>query len=111
MVLKEALTDPRHQIKRLLTLADNWTARPSRSRDSGPAPLFRPGKQASLEERLGEAEVIRLEQRFCGGTPQQELAQHYGTSVSSVKRLLRKRGVRLYTVELKRTRLRRRPLS
>ena len=64
-------------------------------------------QSASLEERLGSAEVEAVIAAFRSGTTKPELAERYGTSVSSISRLLRKRGVRLYAMERKRTRLRR----
>lgn len=49
--------------------------------------------QRRVMDRLGEAGVCRLASEFCAGTTR-ELAERYATSQSTVKRILRKRGVR-----------------
>ena len=47
-------------------------------------PCYQPKQQPSLAEQLGEAGVARLLARYRRGTTQQELADCYGTSASSV---------------------------
>jgi len=66
---------------------------------------FRPGRrltaalptkqQPSLAERLGEADVQTLIHRYRAGTTARELADHLDCSLSTIKRLLRARNVRL----------------
>jgi hypothetical protein len=52
------------------------------------------GRTDLLEDRLSEDEVRQLVAAFTSGTPKWKLAEQYGISLSSVKRLLRARGVR-----------------
>lgn len=50
--------------------------------------------QQRVMDRLGEAEVCRLASEFRAGVTTRELAERYAMSQSTVKRILRKRGVR-----------------
>lgn len=55
------------------------------------------GKRRELKPvrfRLGDAAVAELVAAFVAGTTRQELVDHYGVSLSSVKRLLRSSGAR-----------------
>jgi hypothetical protein len=47
------------------------------------------GRQWRVRDRLSEAQVRQLVEAFQAGTPKHELAERYGISLSSVKRLLR----------------------
>jgi hypothetical protein len=47
-------------------------------------------QQWQVMDRLSEADRRLLVQAFKGGTPKWKLAEQYGVSLSSVKRLLRK---------------------
>jgi len=46
-----------------------------------------------MVDRLGEADIEQLIAAFASGTPKRDLADHYGISESSVKRLVRQHGV------------------
>jgi hypothetical protein len=46
-----------------------------------------------VRDRLSDADVRELETRFRAGTAKHVLASEYGISLSSVKRVLRERGV------------------
>jgi transcriptional regulator with XRE-family HTH domain len=48
--------------------------------------------QWRVEDRLSEADTERLVEAFTAGTSKRKLAERYGISKSSVKRLIRKRG-------------------
>jgi hypothetical protein len=50
--------------------------------------------QQRVTDRLGEAELCRLTSEFRAGATKRELAEQYAMSESTVKRILRKRGVR-----------------
>jgi len=50
--------------------------------------------QQRVMDRLGEAGVRRLASEFRAGVTTRELAERYAMSQSTVKRILRKRGVR-----------------
>jgi hypothetical protein len=50
----------------------------------------RGGGSAPILDRLSEADVRRIVDRFRAGTPKHRLATEYGIGLSSVKRLLRK---------------------
>ena len=50
--------------------------------------------QQRVMDRLGEAGVCRLASEFRAGVTTRELAERYAMSQSTVKRILRKRGVR-----------------
>jgi DNA-directed RNA polymerase specialized sigma24 family protein len=63
---------------------------------SGPSVAATHGSRSSFESvrlRLGDEAVAELVAAFVAGTTREELADHYGVSLSSVKRLLR--GVRV----------------
>lgn len=47
-----------------------------------------------LEDRLSEDDIRQLISDFQSGTPKWKLAEQYGISLSSVKRVLRKQGAR-----------------
>lgn len=46
-----------------------------------------------LEDRLSEDDIRQLISAFLGGTPKSKLAECYGISLSSVKRILRRHGI------------------
>ncbi|MBL8159232.1 hypothetical protein JNJ66_02125 [Candidatus Saccharibacteria bacterium] len=98
--LRRAFAHPSWETRRLLAMTEGWP-----DADAMPVPtqvtVPTSRQPASLEERLGPAGVEGLITAFRGGTTKLELAERYGTSVSSVSRLLRKRGVRLYVMERK----------
>jgi DNA invertase Pin-like site-specific DNA recombinase len=48
------------------------------------------GRQWRVRDRLSEAEVRQLVKAFQAGTTKHELAERYGISLSSVKRVLRR---------------------
>jgi len=50
--------------------------------------------QQRVMDRLGEPGVCRLASEFRAGVTTRELAERYAMSQSTVKRILRKRGVR-----------------
>lgn len=53
------------------------------------------GRQ-SVRDRLGEATVRRLVADFDTGAPKSKLAQQYGISQSSIKRLVRQYGIKRF---------------
>lgn len=55
-------------------------------------PSYQPKQPEALAVRIGEAGVAKLIKSFRTGTSKQELADYYGCSLSTVERLLRKRG-------------------
>jgi hypothetical protein len=106
--LKEALLHPSPKVRRLLGMAEQW------KKEAGiAAPVYvkryQPKQVVPLDDKIGEDATAQLIERFWSGTTQAELAQDHGTSVSSVKRLLRKHGVRLFSLEVARTKRRRGP--
>jgi DNA invertase Pin-like site-specific DNA recombinase len=50
-----------------------------------------------VADRLSEADVCSLAARYQAGTTARELAEHFSISRTSVKRLLRERGIRRTT--------------
>jgi AraC-like DNA-binding protein len=50
--------------------------------------------QQRVMDRLGEEELCRLASEFRAGVTVRELAERFGMSGSTVKRILRKQGVR-----------------
>ncbi|WP_214111392.1 hypothetical protein [Acrocarpospora catenulata] len=56
------------------------------------SPSSRPRVVQKITDRLTDEEVRKLVESFHAGTPKHVLAQEYGISLSSVKRLLRKQG-------------------
>lgn len=95
MDLWEALAHPCHKVQRLLKLATGWDGAAAEAVEAPPAAGFQPLQKPPFDEFIGEAEVAKLITRFRTGTSRQDLAKHYGYSVSSVGRLLRQRGVRV----------------
>lgn len=81
-----------HATRRLLAMSTTQTT-------PTPAPIAQPAfqrkQQPSLAERLGEAGVQRLILNYRRGATAAELAETCGCSLSTVKRLFRKQGVRL----------------
>jgi hypothetical protein len=77
-------------------MADKWSKTPGEgdqaTLDTVLTPCYQPKQQPSLADQLGEAGVARLVARYRTGTTQQELADCYGTSTSSVKRLIHAHG-------------------
>jgi len=61
-----------------------------RSRSIRPAPLST--RLWRMVDRLGEADQERLIAAFTAGTSKRKLAERYGISESSVKRLIRQHG-------------------
>lgn len=53
-----------------------------------------PRVQQRVMDRLGEDGLCRLASEFRAGATKRELAERYAMSESTVKRILRKRGVR-----------------
>lgn len=96
MGLLEAFAHVSHATRRLLGMADKWSR--TRGNDDQPdrSPSYQPKQQPSLAERLGEAGVAQLLARYRRGTTQQELADCYGVSASSVKRLIHAHGAQLW---------------
>jgi Trp operon repressor len=93
--LKEALSYPSSRVRRLLEMTMTWDEAPVVAERV--EPRFQPKQQPGLAERIGEAETATLINQFLSGTTQDELAQRYGTSASSIKRLLQARDVRLWS--------------
>lgn len=86
----DVLYDLEEGERQLLKAQDETTERVSvRSvktpRRVGPAP--------TAEERLGEQNVSTLLRQYRDGTPAEVLAERFGVSLSSVRRLLRRHGV------------------
>ena len=48
----------------------------------------------SIERRLSEADIQTIITEFLSGTPKHELARRYSVSLSGIKNLLRRRGIR-----------------
>lgn len=88
-----ALSHPCFEVLRLLAMADEWAAAADCGSQTQPTPAYVSRQQPSLVERLGEAGVHHLISHCRAGLTQQELAERYGTSLSSIKRLLRAQGV------------------
>jgi len=87
-----ALAGPTHATQRLLKIGGGWTKLPA------PAvmqPCYQGKQVPSLAERLGEAGVQHLIMSYHCGTTGPQLATLHGCSLSSIKRLLRSRQVRL----------------
>lgn len=83
------------QTRRLLAMPAKWAKQPLRHTVASRTPHYRPKQRPSLEEQLGEAGVALLIARYRRGATQQDLADVHRVSLSSIKRLLRIRGVRL----------------
>lgn len=94
--LRAAFSSMSPQTRRLLAMADEWAKDPlPLSADGTVSPSYRPKQQPSLAQRLTEADIQTLIQRYRNGVTGRELAEYYGCSLSTVKRLLRARGVRV----------------
>jgi DNA-directed RNA polymerase specialized sigma24 family protein len=65
---------------------DDGQDEPCSVRSSG-----RVGRVWALSERLSDEQVQAMVAKFKAGTPKQQLADEFGISLSSVKRILRKR--------------------
>lgn len=73
-------------------------------------PRYQPKQQPSFEQLLGESDVAKIVSQFLSGAAtQQEPADRHGTSLSTIRRLLRKREARPYVMGQKRRHKRRRP--
>jgi Mor family transcriptional regulator len=48
----------------------------------------------SLDRRFSEADIQTIISEFLSGTPKHELARRYSVSLSGIKNLLRRRGIR-----------------
>lgn len=48
----------------------------------------------SLDRRFSEADIQTIIAAFLSGTPKHELARRYSVSLSGIKNLLRRRGIR-----------------
>jgi hypothetical protein len=48
----------------------------------------------SLDRRFSEADIQTIISEFLSGTPKHELARRYSISLSGIKNLLRRRGIR-----------------
>jgi hypothetical protein len=89
-------------------MSDGWSAGGIVVDDNGRR-YYRPKRQPSFEKQLSEAEIYKIVSQFLSGrATQQELANRHGTSVSTIKRLLRKHDARLWVMEQKRVHKRRR---
>jgi hypothetical protein len=71
--------------------------------DNGPlSPTVPPASEApsqpyqpwSLDRRFSEADIQTIISEFLSGTPKHELARRYSVSLSGIKNLLRRRGIR-----------------
>ncbi|MGH3409755.1 MAG: hypothetical protein ACRDRJ_45780 [Streptosporangiaceae bacterium] len=51
-------------------------------------------QQWSLDRRLSESDIQTIIADFLSGTPKHELARRYSVSLSGLKNLLRRRGIR-----------------
>jgi hypothetical protein len=72
---------------RQLRQAQEQTTEPAHSVRSTPAP-----SRWRVGDRLTEADATRLVAAFTAGTSKRKLAERYGISESSVKRLIRQQG-------------------
>jgi hypothetical protein len=64
------------------------------SADTLPASESQQYQPWSLERRFSEADIQTIITEFLSGTPKHELAARYSVSLSGIKNLLRRRGVR-----------------
>ena len=58
------------------------------------SPLGRQYQPWAIERRLSKAEIQTIIAEFLAGTPKHELARRYSVSLSGLKNLLRRRGIR-----------------
>ena len=72
-----------------LQVKDAWTADTERSVHSKQAP-----RVWRINDRLCEADILSLVSSYHGGTTARELAEQFKISKSSVKQVLRDRGIR-----------------
>lgn len=95
MDLKEALTHPSPKVTRLLELAARWQGQPVPQAVSEPRTV-QPRSQPPLplSVRLGDDGISRMIADFKSGMTREKLAEHYGCSLSSVKRILRTNSIR-----------------
>lgn len=91
MGLKEAFAYPSPRVSRLLAMAEAWK-QGKRPPTTVHAKHHRPKQQPSLAERLGRAGIETVARDFLAGTTKPELAERYGVSLSTIKRLLRAEG-------------------
>lgn len=76
-------------------MVKHWTKAPAAERDVASKPRFQPQQTLWLAERLGEPGVHKLIAAYRNGTTGPALAAKYDCSLSTIKRLLRRRQVRL----------------
>ena len=57
-------------------------------------PLGRQYRPWSLDRRLSETDIQMIIAEFLSGTPKHELARRYSVSLSGIKNLLRRHGIR-----------------
>lgn len=58
------------------------------------SPLGRQYQPWSLDRRFSESDIQTIIADFLSGTPKHELARRYSVSLSGIKNLLRRRGIR-----------------
>jgi hypothetical protein len=58
------------------------------------SPLGRPYQPWAIERRLSQADIQTIITEFLAGTPKHELARRYSVSLSGLKNLLRRHGIR-----------------
>ena len=90
------LPHPDPLVRRLLDHADTWdtSVRSSVTAVSDISVTYRPPVPRLLNERLSLADTEEIVKAFRTGTRRQQLAEEYGISVSSVKRVLARHGVK-----------------
>lgn len=88
-----ALSDLRlnKSLVRYLQQYDGITPAPDTSSTSEPTQQYQPW---SLDRRLSEADINTIIAEFLSGTSKQELARRHSVSLSALKNLLRRRGIR-----------------
>jgi hypothetical protein len=64
------------------------------SADTLPASESQRYQPWSLDRRLSEADIQTITAEFLSGTPKHELARRYSVSLSGLKNLFRRRGIR-----------------
>ena len=75
-------------------MAGDWKRAQSAGVMALPTKPFQPRQPEALAVRLGEEGVTLLIERYRRGATARELAEHFGSSLSTIKRLLRQRKVR-----------------
>jgi uncharacterized protein (DUF433 family) len=88
--LKGRLSNPSTRQK-LRTIDDLMAGTPVVKRDR---PAVRSVRSMRVRDRLSETDVDEILSQFVAGMTRQALVERYGISLSSVKRLLRRYGVR-----------------